>query len=408
MSSNTNGISKRSQVTLGEAVDPSDYNNFSAWERANINDLVLSAAMRMGAGDTFPGGGLGSSQCPPIFAIGHSGAPRNGRTTARTYGCNPGPIFQAPNSTAGIPDGNGAKVLSYYLQGGEINGQLAAGDATHPRWDCVYVRLSEVDGPLVTRNFEDATGVKSGQALPVDKRTKLDWTVVQGTPAAIPGIPGGPDASYSLWGAWFVPATFGASLFGLNNIYDFRVPIGFRRLQVDPGVMGFDVAHWSYQYDKREVTSSSTTGLWAPCPVRSGRIMGYKINYRDFAASPGLQALVINGRGLGGSPTGNKQPAGGPNEPNNGQNFGDYEGWQMWGGVWIDPTDGHSYAPQSAVTSDGYTLLPLWANGYGSEAEEWFTLTNTTTEQRTVQVQYFPTASGDTICNVIFEVAGGF
>ena len=406
MSSNTNGIVKRPQVMDGEAVDPTDFNNASAWQRANINDLILSAMMRLNAGYVSPLGGLGSGQRPPIFAIGHAGAPRNGGTLSHSYTSNGGPIFQAGNSSDPVIDGTTPRIMSYYLSPGEINGQFATPDPTNPRWDCVYVRLSEVDGPTTTRNFEDALGAKSSQAVVVDTRVKLEWVVVTGTPAAIPTLGGPPDPTYSLWGAWFTPAAL-PGLYGLNNIYDYRVPLGFQRHLVDPATMGFDPAHWSYQYDKREVTSSSTTSLWAPCPVRSGRIMGMKINFRDFAASPGSKYLFINGRGLGITPTANKQPAGAVGAPNNGQSTGDYANWQLWGGVWYDPTSGHSFGPQSAITSDGYTLLPLWANGYGSEAEEYAELSNSTTEQLRVIAQYDPAASGDTIANVIWEIAGG-
>lgn len=407
-----NGIATRPQAFDGEGVDPQDFVALSAGSRAYINDLILSALMRSQAPNISPIGAYGSGQRPPIFAFGHGGAPRNGTgATPRTISCNPGAIFQAPVS--GSINGATPKILSYYLNGGEISAQLDAGDPSNPRFDSVYVRLSEVDGPNVTRDFEDAVGVVTSQAFATTKQTKLEWLVVKGTAAALPVLPAVPDASYSLWGTWLVPAAFGASNFGLQHIFDYRVPLGFRRVAADARDFNFP-GGWVYDSNHGELDGSAagTNIAWVPCPARSGRIMSASISFRDTSGSGvGSYFLLISGRSLGTTPTAKEAPSRGSMVgPFATMAISEVSNWTLAGGLWTDPVSGHNLAPQFPVTVGGYMLLPLWANGWGSEAEDAAQASPggyVTQDERKVIQYYQPLASGDTISQAIFEIAGG-
>lgn len=398
MSSSTNGINARPQVVDGEAVDPTDFNNMSAWSRAYLNDLVLGALARSQSRHVGPQG-FGAS--PLLYSIGSSGAPRNGASTSRSIGCNAGPLFFAPGGTPTI-DGRTPKVLLYYLTQNEITATLGAGDPTNPRFDAVYVRISEVDGPLTTRNFEDATGAKSSQSLVIDRRTKLEWTVVAGTPAAKPQIPAPPDATWAQWGVWWVPATFGASLFNFQHIYDYRIPMQSFTRHVIPytAMLG---SSWTIAIANGYASSTAGTGfsnpLGAYLPRRSGRVMGFSFDYLPPVDAGSFSKLLIR-QPLSGSII-TYPPTFQPNFPNSGAPFGDIDNYTMAAGLWVDAS---SFVDQNSAT--GYQLLPLWANGYGSEAED--PAGDGGSLQDTTQVVAFwcPNAAADKIISCSFDVAG--
>lgn len=393
MSSSTNGINARPQVVDGEAVDPTDFNNMSAWSRAYINDMVLGALMRYQGNKVGP---MPLGATPQLYSLGSSGAPRNGGSLARSIGCNAGPLFYAPPSVS--IDGRTPKVLSYYLTANEITATLAAADPTNGRYDAVYVRISEVDGPLTTRNFEDATGAKSTQALVIDRRTKLEWTVVTGTPAAKPQIPSAPDATWAQWGVWWVPATF-AGLFGIQHIYDYRIPMQSFKRHVLPvsGLMAS--AGWTIDAVNGYAQSSAGgNGLYGYLPARSGRVMALSWSYL-VANGGSLQRLTVR------TPLSTSiityPPTYQPGFPNNGAATTDIDNYTMASGLWVDAS---SFSDQQSAS--GQQLLPLWANGFGSEAEDPTGVGGTVQDTTHVCGLWVPGASGDRVISMAFDVAG--
>jgi hypothetical protein len=400
MSSSTNGVVARPQVIDGEAVDPTDFNNLSAWSRAYINDLLLSTLMRRQFSAAGPQQFGGAAM---LYSLAGSGAPRNGTTLARSIGCNSGPLFYVPNGTITV-DGRTPQAKMYYLSTNEINAQFAAADPTNPRFDAIYVRISEVDGPTTSRNFEDATGAKSTQALIVDRRTKLEWTVVQGTPAAKPGIPGAPDASWAPWGVWFIPAAF-ASLFNNLMIFDYRTPMNAFTRHIVPASQ-MSGTSWTISgvsgYAQSTAGGGFSNSLYAMLSRRSGRIMGCSMNY--LAADAGSFMKIITRYPSAGSiltypPT--FQPPG----INAGAPFTDIDGYTLQGGYWVDV---NGFTDQNSI--GGYQLLPLWATGLGTD-QEFPTGSNpndggTLYDTQLAGCVWCPNAAGDKIIACSFDIAG--
>jgi hypothetical protein len=241
----TNHIMKRPQVVVGEGVDPTDFNNLAA-AATYQHELYLSSQMRRqlvhGEAPTARVNNPADASDvaggkPALYAVANGAAPRNG-ATACSYRCNPGLLYYV--SASPVVDGVNIVVPAYYVQKDEIAGSFANGDATHPRFDAVYVRLSVVDSALASRNFEDASGVKSGQNVVAYKETKLETLAVTGTPAVKPLIPAAPDATWALWGVWYTAQSQNTA-HSLKQIFDYRVPIGLKRLFCYPGAGAYAI-----------------------------------------------------------------------------------------------------------------------------------------------------------------------
>lgn len=411
MGSNTNGISKRPQVTTGEALDPIDFNAQSQWATARLSDLVLSSWMRTTLAMQDPVSNNGSAEGASMFAFTHGAAPV-GNAFNLGWTCTEGPIWQPPAAPTSTIDGTNIRMPMYYLQQDEASGTFAAADPTNPRLDAVYLRITEVDGPLTTRFFVDALGFQSGQTISPDKRTKLEWLVVQGTPAAKPRIAAAPDATWSLWGVYHIPAAFAAP-FTVANIFDYRVPLGLKRYQVSPLAMGITGAAWTYVAASNEFQSpGGSTVLWVTCPMHSGRVMSAELVYRD--THPDTYNLVVTGRNVGSvAGTTSSLPPGAANgQVNYGQASSDIQGWTLQGGLWVNAA-GTVLTPLNAVSTAGYQLLPVWANGFGSTAADPARAggpqngySNSDGEQRQVRVWMDSLGSGRTIVGAHFDIAG--
>jgi hypothetical protein len=265
--------SYRPVVSLGEVLQPSDFNTMSAGARAYINDFVLGAMSRLKQRDLGPA----TTPTATLYSIGHSGGPRATGTNLR-FGCNAGPLFYAP-ATPGV-DGVTPKVLCYYVSTGEIAATLGAADPTNPRFDAVYVRLTEVDGTPVSTNFEDATGVKTTQSMVTQKVIKLETLVVAGTPNAKPQIPAAPDATWAPWCVFWVPATF-ASIFAIQHLYDYRVPLGsYIRQFINPLEMGaFTTGNLTIDRWLCTGQFSGSTEVVGHSRIHSGRVMGMGVSW---------------------------------------------------------------------------------------------------------------------------------
>lgn len=407
----TNHIVKRPQVVVGQGVDPADFNNLAAaatyqhgltrgglMKRLHHLQGPTSAVLNPFNGDDM------SLGAPTLYAMGHDGAPRNG-ATMNSYTCNAGMLYAVTGAPA--MDGSTLNVPAYYLQAGEINGAFPIGDATHCRFDAVYVRLSVVDAATALRNFEDAAGVKSGQNCVPYKETKLEWLAVTGTPAAIPLIPTAPDATWALWGVWMTfKSQNGAHT--LKQIFDYRVPIGMRRLICLPGSGGnlYPIgANCAYTAAMASLTFSATGSAgWAgaSCPVASGRIMSHGFSFG--VGGGGQMALKTRGIFGTGTPWSHSQsiyagaPAGQPT-----QNLTDMDGFQMYGGFWINASGNTTLGDVN-----GLPLLPVWANGWGSMAEDGTAEGggDASMDPQHVAMLYTPSSTSETLYGAYFDVAG--
>lgn len=325
--------------------------------------------------------------------------------------------YVAPGLTV---DGGAPQVKTYYLQQNEITGQLAAGNGTNPRFDGVYVRISEVDGPVTMRNFEDATGAKSTLPLVVDRRSKLEWVVVQGTPAAMPQIPAAPDATWARWGVWYVPKNWATSFQAMfsnggSNVADYRIPAdSYRRHLIDVAGMYAGAASSTAVLNAYNGYASFTgsgpfASIGATCPVRGGRIMGF--SWTPILATAGYQQrLMVRAPGASSSMPTNAPwfasiyggiRSGDPTIP-----ITDLDNFTMSGGEWSDPSSGSP----ATTTASGLALLPLWANGHTSEAEDpaqvgGFGLA-APGEYTMVQGVWIPNAATDRLVACVFDVAG--
>lgn len=416
MSFNTNGVVRRAQVVVGQATDPTDFMALSGWSRAYINDLVVGAFMRTRKSRVGPDDDSALWTRGTIYAVGHAGAPRN-NAVARRFGCNPGAIFYVPTGVS--VDGVTPKVLTYYLQQDEINGSLTGGDATNPRFDAVYVRVSEVSAPTVTRNFEDAAGNKTSQPIVPDLRTKVEWTIVAGTPAVHPQIPAAPDSTWAYWGVWYVPKAFN-STFNITNIFDYRIPCEQYTRHVRDVKQAYAVTSGTATctlngYDGFIGFTDTTTHAWvsASCPTNAGRLMGFSWTPLAHSASSIQRLMVRAGITTSGGSAPSNLPwtntvygglnAGDPTIPAN-----DLDNYSMSGGTWYNGAG-------SVVTTtvSGLALLPVWANGYGSTAEDagqaggqgllggtsWGDYSH-------LQGLWIPAAITDKLITCVFDVAG--
>lgn len=406
MGTSQNGFMQRPYVIDGQGVDPTDFENLSARTRANLTDLILGSAMRLQMGRVGPStevlnryDGLSISPGAQIFSLDVAGgAPMRG-ATAVSYRCNPGPIFYVTGEP--VVDGVTPKVVAYYLQKDEISGSFAVGDATHSRFDAVYVRLTSVDGPQETRDFKDAAGVITSQPLVTTKRTKLEWLAVQGTPATAPQIPAAPDATWARWAVYYTRKNQNAA-YTAKEVYDYRVPANLHRDIVIPGAGIFAIggnAIINGSNSQVTFTATGAAGLaGAVCHRSVGRLMGFDFVYGAYAG--GVQR--ITSRGL----SGNAPPwyldiyggavSGDPTMP-----FNDIDGYTLQGGVWVGGD-----AVVHTTTDSGLALLPIWTNGKGSIAADDFVDYGGSYGTQYLACEFLPATTGETIYACHFDVAG--
>lgn len=363
-----NGKVNRIQFFDGEGLAHEDFNAITAGNQAYVGDLVLGTMMKMNGLSVGPE----APSAAQLYALGHSGAPI-GTATARTYGCKAGPLFYvAPGLTI---DGLTPKVLSYYVNANEITGQLAVGDATFPRFDAVYIKISEVDGPTVQRDFTDAvTGVVTSQLVATTRQTKLEWTVVQGTPAAKPLIPAAPDSTWARWGVWYVPKGWSSGTLLWEFLFDYRIPVGYRRYALDVKQMyavypsGTTTATLNAYDGYAGNTSGDGFGtVAANCPVRHGRVMSFGWSFVAGGPGTGKSQLYVR-HPVGGTtnvadPPWNTTIYGGIRSGDPTMPTGDMDNFTMKGGVWYNAN-----GDAIETSTSGFQLLPIWANGRGSEA----------------------------------------
>lgn len=383
----TNGLIFKPQVFDGEGIDPSDFNALSSQFHARLNDFILGSMASSAEVLGWAGGGTGYGDTSNLYAFNAGAAPRN-RATNRSFGCNGGLLVQTPPNGFAW-DGLTPSIKTYMVTQNEISGSFATADPTNPRYDAVFVRITDTDGAAVTRDFKDAVGTITSQSFLTTKQSRLEFQIVAGTPAVKPLIPAAPDSSWAIWGAWWIPATFAAP-FTISNIYDYRIPFGIKRYIKTPGE--FDVgAGWALSFVQAFQTAfTAGNNLRAACPVKTGRIIRTGFTFLNGPQSGGFSTVGI--------PT--ASPASAVGEPNNGIPSTDMNNYELRKGLWYSTASG---LPNQQSAS-GYQLLPLWANGYGSEVED------TTPLVRWVASMWTPgTSAGpnDIISCAFFDIAGG-
>src|SRR5262245_11610207 len=136
-----NGIVSRLSFQDGEGLTYDDLNLLSTNSRVFSTDIVLGGIMRVKQNTIGP---APIDANGTLFCYGHGGAPRN-RAGTHKLGCNAGALFYC--ASASLPNGSTPRVIPYWLTADEISATLANGDASNPRFDAVYVRITEVDGP---------------------------------------------------------------------------------------------------------------------------------------------------------------------------------------------------------------------------------------------------------------------
>jgi hypothetical protein len=418
-------VVKRPVVVDGEGIDPTDFNRLSQWSRAYLNDIVIGAWLRTRSNQIGPDDDSNVWTRGNIYAIGHSGAPRN-QISALMIGCNPGTIFYVPTGVGATPpDGMTPNVRAYRLQQNEIAYTLAVGDATHPRFDAVYVKVDEIDSVAESRNWQDAGGtLYATESLITGRETRLQTLKVQGTPSATPQVPAAPDSSWAPWGVWYVPKAWNAPLAymtrGGSNVFDYRIPCDrFARHVRDvhtmyPASSGTPTVTLN-GYDGFAGFTDTTIHAWvaASCPVNAGRIMGF--SWTPLAHDAGsVQRLLVR---TGTTVSGGSAPAaapwansiyGGllPGDPTIAAN--DIDGYSLIGGTWYNAA-----GTVVTTTASGLALLPLWANGYGSTAEDvgqnggqGLAHAGSAGDYSQIQALWIPNAITDKLVACGFDVAG--
>jgi hypothetical protein len=390
-------LSSRPVVSIGEVLQPSDFNTLSAGGRAYLNDFALGAMMRLRQRDLGPP----TTTAATLYSLGHSGGPRATGTNLR-FGCNAGPLFYAPATPA--VDGVTPKVQCYYLTTNEIAATLGTADPTNPRFDAVYVRLTEVDGALVTTSFEDATGVKTSQSMVTNRQVKLEQLVVAGTPNAKPQIPAAPDATWALWSVFWVPATF-ASIFAIQHIYDYRVPLHTytRHFIGAPDLVAFTTANMTVDRWNGTGTMTGASEVAGKLRAHSGRVMGIGWSWLAHNAGDPFR-IRINYHSSGTAFMDSPYRRSG--YPNAAMSATGMDNLYLSGGLWYN-----SGGTLVTTSSDGYALLPIWANGYGCETEDPSNIggggSGSSTVETAVVVAGCSAAVGTTFFGVSFDVAGG-
>jgi hypothetical protein len=155
-----------------------------------------------------------------------SGGYMHATGVARTMTNEVAMLAQQTSGTPGTITGDAPTFLIYRLASDELGTVFDVGDGTHPRIDAVFIKLDEVDGDPVTRDFEDATThALSSQTFNKQKQVRLTKLVVKGTPAASPTAPAN-QAGYARYGEVYIPAAWNAVI-DPDNFRDSRQPIGF-------------------------------------------------------------------------------------------------------------------------------------------------------------------------------------
>lgn len=263
----------------GTGITEGDLSNISTFLRSQFLD-TLGALARVGEASSVPA-------TTYAWCIGNAGAPY-AHTTGLSIRNLGGPIAQ--QNVAAI-DGNDTKLAVYYLAAQELNTTFAAADVTNPRIDLVAIKIDDADDPMVLRHYEDAvTRAKTSALEVVTRGVRITKTVVPGTPAATPVEPAVP-AGFVKWASVRIPAnaTDLDNLAGFHQlatgveIYDHRMPLGIRRIDVWGKDAFFDPATWDPSGIHRKFLHNLAVGaagpltdaLWVPtgCPIVTGRLL---------------------------------------------------------------------------------------------------------------------------------------
>jgi hypothetical protein len=202
----------------GEGIDHTDFNDLQRFLRSQFLDMGMAQIGR--GSDGLLGGAIGSiSNYPGVLGDHCAPSVASGMTIDVAAG-----MLMQSTMPGGVPSGDDALVLSFWVGNGVLDTVHAAADPTNPRWDLVSIELSYADGDTESRDFQDASTLALSTTTPNKRRNVVcTKTVTQGTPAATPTIPATPSGDVPLY-AVYIPA---AAVTLLNaNIFDYRLPAG--------------------------------------------------------------------------------------------------------------------------------------------------------------------------------------
>lgn len=221
----------------GEGLDYTDLNDAQRFLDSKVMDLVVGPRTRT---EDVPEQEAPFTPLSHLFCNGAGGYVAVSGTALRL----------AP--TAGVfaqqitgYTGDDATLLLYYADAAELVCDFDAGHATNDRWDLVSVQLELEEAAPETRDFQDATTlVITSETLDKKYRVKMTVTVTKGIEdgsEAIPSVPAG-DVRYF---AVKIPATFNAVFPDLDDVIDYRVPMGYQSVTAFPKTFegGID---WTY------------------------------------------------------------------------------------------------------------------------------------------------------------------
>ena len=258
----------------GEALDYNDLNNAQRHARSMLYDGVHGTLARVVERDYQP---QAVSSTGHAWTIGNGCQPYVSASTL-TVSFTPGAIgFKA----SGVPDGTDPLFLWYHMGLAEVSLTAGAADATNPRWDIVQIKIEHAEGSAETRDFSTTGGVLSSVSFSKRRRTKLTASIKAGTAAASPTEPT-PDAGYVKLCAIHIAAT--ATVITPTTVRDYRMPVGYRVIDLIPGVHCARDTQWSVDVSGMVTGDGDATPrrLYAMpqmgAPFASGRLLAVGVS----------------------------------------------------------------------------------------------------------------------------------
>lgn len=260
----------------GEGLDYGDLNNLQRYLRSQIWDSVVGAQSRTAE---YAAGGSSTD----LFAVGPGGAPYPS-ATARTMSIEIGTVAMGNLGT-----GTDAGFKAYRIASGELAPQHADNATGSDVWDIYQVKLEHIDNDAAdneTRDFEDATThVLTSTSMVKKRKVRLTASIKRGTPGS--GTEPAVDAGYVKLYAVLVPNGIGAGVLLPANVRDYRIPIGYKVIDV-PAAMALDRVNWTDATVGQifTTTNGAIARIYPPAigGYASHRLVGIGLQYRRTAA----------------------------------------------------------------------------------------------------------------------------
>lgn len=289
-----NTLINRVRWSDGIGITSTDLNDAQKFRQAYLDDLVLGQNIA----DWYYAPNIGFRAGRVYARSRWNGAPAISGTALRSTN-SAGLIYVAPNNTAF--DGQTPHALGYYLAADETQVTHAAGNASNPRWDIVYVSLAEGSRDTQLRDFKDGTtGALSTQSVAMKTSNNLTVGIVQGTAAATPTLPALSTGQAALRYV-YVPANY-STAFTDQHIYDARFPMQFKSIYQPASaflISSSATVSNAGAYYNFNTGSSQPTVIYAICPDVTARILGFTLNAQvstgSYSATMGHMTNLFGG-----------------------------------------------------------------------------------------------------------------